>query len=129
MLLKFKLLTLLLSLVSNKLNETKKFYILYNQLESSKKQMDNKFQFFESLLKCYNQLNPSTNNQMNQQFILQLEQKINSLNGTLVSIQQKNQEEKQKKQIKEQQHIELIEMKRLYYKRVKELKEVMMKRE
>lgn len=42
-------------LVSNKHNETKKFYILFNQLDSSKKQLDNKFQFFESLLKCYNQ--------------------------------------------------------------------------
>lgn len=114
--------------VSNKLNETKKFFILHNQLESTKKQLENKFLFFESLHKCYNQLNPSNNSQMNQQFILQLEQKINSLNSTLVTLQSENQHKLHRKQALEQHHIKLIEMKRLYYKYVKELKEEMMRK-
>lgn len=64
---------------------------------------------------------------MNQQFILQLDQKINSLNSSLINVLQKNQKVIQRKQILEQQNVELIEMKRIYYKKVKELKEEMMK--
>lgn len=60
---------------------------------------------------------------MNQQFTLQLEQKIDSLRGSLVGLQQKNQTESNRKKLLEQQHVELIEMKRLYYRAVKELKD------
>ena len=92
-------------------------------MDATKKQLENKFSFFESLLKTYSQLNPNVASPMNQQFIQQLEQKIDSLRGSLVSVQQKNQSEINRKKMLEQQHVELIEMKRLYYRTVKELKE------
>ena len=98
-------------------------------MDSTKKQLENKFSFFESLLKAYSQLNPTVASPLNQQFILQLEQKIDSLRASLVSLQQKNQNESSRKKLLEHQHVELIEMKRLYYRTVKELKEEISRKE
>lgn len=62
------------------------------------------------------------------QFTQQLEQKISSLNSTLISLTNRNQKESQYKQSLEQQYVELVEMKRLYNKYIKEFKEEMMNR-
>lgn len=113
--------------VAAKHNETKKFYILYNQLEDSRVHLDKELTLLDSILNNYNHANTSP--QTRDQFLSQFEQIVENINQAKVKVEKKKQVEKMRKDQLNEVYVDLIERQRQYYRAVRELKEEMKKNE
>ncbi|XP_053202704.1 coiled-coil domain-containing protein 93-like [Panonychus citri] len=113
--------------VAAKHNETKKFYILYNQLEDTRVHLDKELALLDSILTNFNLAN--TNLAAREQFLSQFEQIVENINLAKVKVEKKRLIEKRKKDQLNEVYVDLIEKQRQYYRAVSQLKEEMKKNE
>ncbi len=72
----------------------------------------------------YNFFRAQTSNSVREQFLLQFEQIVDSIKQTKLKVENRRLAEKMKKDSLNELYLELIEKQRLYYKAVKDFKEV-----
>ncbi|BFZ01216.1 hypothetical protein BsWGS_04255 [Bradybaena similaris] len=113
--------------VASKHRETKQFFTLYNTLEDTKTYLNKEVQLLNSIHDNFQQAMTSAANR--ETFLKQFEQIVEGVKQNKAKAEKKRQEEKMKRDQLSDQHLDLIEKQRLYFKTVKDFKEECRKNE
>ncbi|KAI8788977.1 coiled-coil domain-containing protein 93 [Biomphalaria glabrata] len=113
--------------VASKHIETKQFFTLYNTLEDTKTYLNKEVQLLNSIHDNFQTAMSSPANK--EAFLKQFEQIVEGVKQNKAKAEKKKQEEKMKRDQLSDQHQDLIEKQRLYFKTVKEFKEECRKNE
>ncbi|CAL1527703.1 unnamed protein product [Lymnaea stagnalis] len=113
--------------VSSKHTETKQFFTLYNTLEDTKTYLNKEVQLLNSIHDNFQTAMSSPNNK--EAFLKQFEQIVEGVKQNKAKAEKKRQEEKMKRDQFSDQHLDLVEKQRLYFKTVKDFKEECRKNE
>ncbi|GFR91723.1 coiled-coil domain-containing protein 93-like [Elysia marginata] len=113
--------------VASKHTETKQFFTLYNTLEDTKTYLNKEVNFLNSIHDNFQQAMNSVANK--EAFLKQFEQIVESVKQNKAKAEKKRQEEKMKRDQLADQHLDLVEKQRLYFKTVKDFKEECRKNE
>ncbi|KAK3108073.1 hypothetical protein FSP39_000687 [Pinctada imbricata] len=108
--------------VAAKHKETKQFYTLYNTLDDTKLYLNKEVTLLNSIHDNFVQAMSSAASK--EQFLKQFEQIVEGIKQTKAKIERKKQEEKMKRDQLNDEYLNLIEKQRLYFKTVKDFKEV-----
>uniref|UniRef100_A0A667G822 Coiled-coil domain-containing protein 93 n=1 Tax=Lynx canadensis TaxID=61383 RepID=A0A667G822_LYNCA len=102
--------------------ETKQFFTLYNTLDDKKVYLEKEISLLNSIHENFSQAmaSPATRDQ----FLRQMEQIVEGIKQSRMKMEKKKQENKMRRDQLNDQYLELLEKQRLYFKTVKEFKEV-----
>ncbi|XP_071154810.1 coiled-coil domain-containing protein 93-like isoform X4 [Mytilus edulis] len=117
----------LYSQISSTHKETKQFYTLYNTLDDTKLYLNKEVNLLNSVHDTFTQAMGSQGTK--EQFLKQFEQIVEGIKQNKAKVEKRKQEEKMKRDRLNDQHLDLIEKQRLYFKTVKEFKEECRKNE
>lgn len=117
----------LYSQISSTHKETKQFYTLYNTLDDTKLYLNKEVNLLNSIHDNFTQAMSSTATK--EQFLKQFEQIVEGIKQNKAKVEKRKQEEKMKRDRLNDQHLDLIEKQRLYFKTVKDFKEECRKNE
>ncbi|XP_052091214.1 coiled-coil domain-containing protein 93-like isoform X1 [Mytilus californianus] len=117
----------LYSQISSTHKETKQFYTLYNTLDDTKLYLHKEVNLLNSVHDTFSQAMGSQGTK--EQFLKQFEQIVEGIKQNKAKVEKRKQEEKMKRDRLNDQHLDLIEKQRLYFKTVKEFKEECRKNE
>ncbi|VDI76881.1 Hypothetical predicted protein [Mytilus galloprovincialis] len=117
----------LYSQISSTHKETKQFYTLYNTLDDTKLYLNKEVNLLNSVHDTFSQAMGSQGTK--EQFLKQFEQIVEGIKQNKAKVEKRKQEEKMKRDRLNDQHLDLIEKQRLYFKTVKEFKEECRKNE
>ncbi|XP_064647994.1 coiled-coil domain-containing protein 93-like isoform X2 [Lineus longissimus] len=107
--------------------ETKQFYTLYNTLADTKLYLNKEVNLLNSIHDNFTQAMSSAANK--EQFLKQFEQIVEGIKQNRIKVEKKKQDEKMRRDALNDQHLDLVEKQRLYFKTVKEFKEECRKNE
>lgn len=113
--------------VASKHKETKQFYTLYNTLDDTKLYLNKEVNLLNSIHDNFTQAMSSPANK--EQFLKQFEQIVEGVKQNKEKVEKRKQEEKMKRDRFNDEHLDLIEKQRLYFKTVKDFKEECRKNE
>ncbi|KAH9524581.1 Coiled-coil domain-containing protein 93 [Bulinus truncatus] len=113
--------------VASKHIETKQFFTLYNTLDDTKTYLNKEVQLLNSIHDNFQTAMQSPANK--EAFLKQFEQIVEGVKQNKSKAEKKKQEEKMKRDQLSDQHQDLIEKQRLYFKTVKDFKEECRKNE
>uniref|UniRef100_A0A8C5TNQ3 Coiled-coil domain-containing protein 93 n=1 Tax=Malurus cyaneus samueli TaxID=2593467 RepID=A0A8C5TNQ3_9PASS len=108
----------LYSQVSATHKETKQFFTLYNTLDDKKVYLE------KEVRKCYYCFLTMASSGSREQFLRQMEQIVEGIKQNRMKMEKKKQENKMRRDQLNDEYLELLEKQRLYFKTVKEFKEV-----
>ncbi|CAC5381609.1 Coiled-coil domain-containing protein 93 [Mytilus coruscus] len=111
----------LYSQISSTHKETKQFYTLYNTLDDTKLYLHKEVNLLNSIHDTFSQAMGSQGTK--EQFLKQFEQIVEGVKQNKAKVEKRKQEEKMKRDRLNDQHLDLIEKQRLYFKTVKEFKD------
>ena len=117
----------LYSQISSTHKETKQFYTLYNTLDDTKLYLNKEVNLLNSIHDNFSKAmsSPATK----EQFLKQFAQIDEGIKQNKAKLEKRNQEEKMKRDRLNDQHLDLIEKQRLYFKTVKDFTEECRKNE
>ncbi|KAI0211684.1 Coiled-coil domain-containing protein 93 [Lamellibrachia satsuma] len=107
--------------VAAKHTETKQFYILYNTLDDTKLYLSKEVNLLNSIYDNFEEAMSSESTK--QQFLKQFEQIVESVKQNRVKVEKRKQTEKMRRDQLNDEHLNLIEKQRLYFKTVKDFQE------
>lgn len=102
--------------------ETKQFFTLYNTLDDKKVYLEKEISLLNSIHENFSQAMASP--AARDQFLRQMEQIVEGIKQSRMKMEKKKQENKMRRDQLNDQYLELLEKQRLYFKTVKEFKEV-----
>uniref|UniRef100_A0A8C3RQM6 Coiled-coil domain-containing protein 93 n=1 Tax=Chelydra serpentina TaxID=8475 RepID=A0A8C3RQM6_CHESE len=102
--------------------ETKQFFTLYNTLDDKKVYLEKEVNLLNSIHDNFQQAMASSG--AREQFLRQMEQIVEGIKQNRMKIEKKKQENKMRRDQLNDEYLELLEKQRLYFKTVKEFKEV-----
>uniref|UniRef100_A0A8C9DQY2 Coiled-coil domain-containing protein 93 n=1 Tax=Prolemur simus TaxID=1328070 RepID=A0A8C9DQY2_PROSS len=102
--------------------ETKQFFTLYNTLDDKKVYLEKEISLLNSIHENFSQAMSSPASR--DQFLRQMEQIVEGIKQSRMKMEKKKQENKMRRDHLNDQYLELLEKQRLYFKTVKEFKEV-----
>uniref|UniRef100_A0A8B9GK61 Coiled-coil domain-containing protein 93 n=1 Tax=Amazona collaria TaxID=241587 RepID=A0A8B9GK61_9PSIT len=112
----------LYSQVSATHKETKQFFTLYNTLDDKKVYLEKEVNLLNSIHDNFHQAMSSSGSR--EQFLRQMEQIVEGIKQNRMKMEKKKQENKMRRDQLNDEYLELLEKQRLYFKTVKEFKEV-----
>uniref|UniRef100_A0A8V0ZF71 Coiled-coil domain-containing protein 93 n=1 Tax=Gallus gallus TaxID=9031 RepID=A0A8V0ZF71_CHICK len=112
----------LYSQVSATHKETKQFFTLYNTLDDKKVYLEKEVNLLNSIHDNFHQAMASSGSR--EQFLRQMEQIVEGIKQNRMKMEKKKQENKMRRDQLNDEYLELLEKQRLYFKTVKEFKEV-----
>uniref|UniRef100_A0AAQ5XWE5 Coiled-coil domain-containing protein 93 n=1 Tax=Amphiprion ocellaris TaxID=80972 RepID=A0AAQ5XWE5_AMPOC len=112
----------LYSLVSATHKETKQFFTLYNTLDDKKVYLEKEVNLLNSIHDNFQQAMSSS--AAKEQFLRQMEQIVEGIKQSRIKMEKKKQENKMRRDQLNDEYLELLDKQRLYFKTVKEFKEV-----
>nr|XP_032802121.1 coiled-coil domain-containing protein 93 isoform X2 [Petromyzon marinus] len=107
--------------------ETKQFYTLYNTLDDKKLYLEKEVNLLNSIHDNFQQAMASQGGR--EQFLKQLEQIVEGIKQSRVKVEKKRQENKMRRDQLNDEHLDLLDKQRLYFKTVKDFKEECRKNE
>ncbi|XP_009460075.1 PREDICTED: coiled-coil domain-containing protein 93 [Nipponia nippon] len=112
----------LYSQVSATHKETKQFFTLYNTLDDKKVYLEKEVNLLNSIHDNFHQAMASSGSR--EQFLRQMEQIVEGIKQNRMKMEKKKQENKMRRDQLNDEYLELLEKQRLYFKTVKEFKEI-----
>lgn len=107
--------------------ETKQFFTLYNTLDDKKLYLEKESNLLNSIHDNFQQAMSSAG--AKEQFLRQMEQIVEGIKQSRIKMEKKKQENKMKRDQLNDEHLELLDKQRLYFKTVKDFKEECRKNE
>uniref|UniRef100_A0A8C5CH13 Coiled-coil domain-containing protein 93 n=1 Tax=Gadus morhua TaxID=8049 RepID=A0A8C5CH13_GADMO len=117
----------LYSQVSATHKETKQFFTLYNTLDDKKVYLEKEVNLLNSIHDNFQQAMSSSS--AKEQFLRQMEQIVEGIKQNRIKMEKKKQENKMRRDQLNDDHLELLDKQRLYFKTVKDFKEECRKNE
>uniref|UniRef100_A0A669CHQ4 Coiled-coil domain-containing protein 93 n=1 Tax=Oreochromis niloticus TaxID=8128 RepID=A0A669CHQ4_ORENI len=112
----------LYSQVSATHKETKQFFTLYNTLDDKKVYLEKEVNLLNSIHDNFQQAMSSS--AAKEQFLKQMEQIVEGIKQNRIKMEKKKQENKMRRDQLNDEYLELLDKQRLYFKTVKDFKEV-----
>uniref|UniRef100_A0A8C2Z2U1 Coiled-coil domain-containing protein 93 n=1 Tax=Cyclopterus lumpus TaxID=8103 RepID=A0A8C2Z2U1_CYCLU len=112
----------LYSQVSATHKETKQFFTLYNTLHDKKVYLEKEVNLLNSIHDNFHQAMSSS--AAKEQFLRQMEQIVEGIKQSRIKMEKKKQENKMRRDQLNDEYLELLDKQRLYFKTVKDFKEV-----
>uniref|UniRef100_A0A673HGF1 Coiled-coil domain-containing protein 93 n=1 Tax=Sinocyclocheilus rhinocerous TaxID=307959 RepID=A0A673HGF1_9TELE len=112
----------LYSQVSATHKETKQFFTLYNTLDDKKVYLEKEVNLLNSIHDHFQQAMASSGSK--EQFLRQMEQIVEGIKQSHIKMEKKRQENKMRRDQLNDEYLELLDKQRLYFKTVKDFKEV-----
>uniref|UniRef100_A0A8C7YHK8 Coiled-coil domain-containing protein 93 n=1 Tax=Oryzias sinensis TaxID=183150 RepID=A0A8C7YHK8_9TELE len=112
----------LYSQVSATHKETKQFFTLYNTLDDKKVYLEKEVNLLNSIHDNFQQAMSSS--AAREQFLRQMEQIVEGIKQNRIKMERKKQENKMRRDQLNDEYLELLDKQRLYFKTVKDFKEV-----
>nr|XP_019955166.1 PREDICTED: coiled-coil domain-containing protein 93 [Paralichthys olivaceus] len=117
----------LYSQVSATHKETKQFFTLYNTLDDKKVYLEKEVNLLNSIHDNFQQAMSSS--AAKEQFLRQMEQIVEGIKQSRIKMEKKKQENKMRRDRLNDEHLELLDKQRLYFKTIKDFKEECRKNE
>uniref|UniRef100_A0A4W5R943 Coiled-coil domain-containing protein 93 n=1 Tax=Hucho hucho TaxID=62062 RepID=A0A4W5R943_9TELE len=102
--------------------ETKQFFTLYNTLDDKKVYLEKEVNLLNSIHDNFQQAMASSG--AKEQFLRQMEQIVEGIKQSRIKMEKKKQENKMRRDQLNDEYLELLDKQRLYFKTVKDFKEV-----